>query len=175
MKLLAFAATAALVLTPSTSAQAQSLSEASIQAFLNETTRLTHLDNGMNDEQITAYLEAHIGSKGKFESKIMYDIPSYPPQMRQISLNKKDFIKNVIEGRKTMQNYTSSVTLKTATINGNAATIQTTTRESGIAPVEGQGTAPFEGISNCNQTLIQDGGNIILTSASCETIITFKE
>lgn len=175
MKLFLFAACAASLLTVTSPARADSMTEDSIRAFLDETTRLTHADNGMNDEEITAYLEKHIGDTGRFNSQILYDIPGYPPQTRQVSLDKKDFIKNVVEGRKTMQGYTSSVTLKKADITGSNAAIETTTRESGIAPVDGQGTAPFEGISTCNQTLQQNGGAIVITSAACETIITFKE
>lgn len=174
-KLVLLTACAASVLSVSLPARADTLTEASIKAFLDQTTRLTHQNNGMSKEQIITFLETHIGKKGRFQSQIMYDIPGHPPQTRAVSLSKQEFIQNVVQGRDTMQNYTSSVELRNADIKGKKATIETTTRESGVAPVEGQGVAPFEGVSSCRQTLEQDGSNIVLTSAACETIISFQE
>lgn len=156
-------------------ALADSLTEDKIRAFLDQSTLLTHQDNDMSDEQIADYLDDHVDDRGVFKSTIMYDIPGYPPQMRDVALNKSDFIKNIIDGRKTMENYTSSVTLKHADIQGNKATIRTETIESGIAPMNDTDRAAFDGRSSCNQTLYENGGDIVLSSAACETIITFKE
>lgn len=163
------------LLATSSAARAEPLTEQRIQNFLDKSTSLTHANNGMSDDQIADFLDTHIDRKGAFKSTLMYDIPGYPPQMRDIVLNKKDFIANILQGRKTMENYTSSVTLKHADIQGNKATIRTETHESGIAPMNETDRAPFEGRSSCNQTLHDNGGDIILSSAVCETIITFKE
>lgn len=165
---------AALSLLPG-AAFADALTEEKIQAFLDKTTSLSQPDNGMSDQQIVDYLDDHIDRKGTFSSTLMYDIPGYPSQMRNLTLNKADFIKNIIEGRKTMENYQSTVTLKSAAIRGNKATIKTETVESGVAPMNETDRAAFEGRSSCNQTLYENGGEIILSSAACETIITFKE
>lgn len=156
-------------------ALAEPLTEKRIQDFLDKSTSLTHANNNMSDDQIADFLDTHIDRKGAFKSTLMYDIPGYPPQMRDVSLSKKDFIANILQGRKTMENYTSSVTLKHADIRGDKATIRTETHESGIAPMNETDRAPFEGRSSCNQTLHDNGGDIILSSAVCETIITFKE
>jgi hypothetical protein len=164
---------AALALTfTAAPVRAETMTEESIKAFLDETTRLTHADSGMSDKDVEEFLDDHIAGNGTFSATIMYDVPGEPTQMRQASLNKTDYIKNVVEGRKLMQNYTSTVSLEKADIMGNRANIKTNTRESGVAPQADGKMAPFEGQSSCNQILRQNKDDIVIASAACETIIT---
>lgn len=153
---------------------AEALTEKSIQAFIDKSTSLSHQNNGMTDDQITDFLDDHVARGAVFTSQIMYDIPGQPAQMRQLVLNKSDFIKQTIEGRNTMQDYTSSVILKKTDINGDQANIVIETTDSGRAPMNGT-AVNFEGKSSCNQVLKEDGGTIVVMSAACETIISFKE
>lgn len=162
-----------MVCFPSVS-KADGLTEAKIQAFIDKSTSLSHRNNGMTDNQITDFLDDHIARGAVFTSQIMYDIPGQPAQVRQLVLNKSDFIKQTIEGRNTMQDYTSSVILKKADIKGAQANITIETSDSGRAPMNGT-PVMFEGKSSCNQVLKEDGGTIIVVSAACETIISFKE
>ena len=166
-------ATACLFLIP-VNAHAADMTEDSIRAFLEETTRLTHANNGMSDDDIVAFLNTHIADNGRFKSKLLYSINGQTAEPRDVMLDKEGFINNVMQGRNTMQNYTSSVLLKKADIHGNSAAILTTTEESGLAPMEGNVMVPFTGISNCQQSLREKGGKIVLAAASCETVITFK-
>jgi len=62
-----------------------------------------------------------------------YDIPGFPPQEKKMSLNREEFIENVIAGRQAIKDYTSSVALKNSDVSGDSkrATIKTEGRESG--------------------------------------------
>ncbi len=172
--LLAFGAV--IFLATGTPARAEALSEARIKAFFDESIALMQAGNTATDEQVEKFFDDHVARKAMFKSTIMYDIPGYPPQMRNVALNKTDYIKNILDGRRTMKDFSSSVTLKKADIKGDTATVKTDGTESGSAPMEGaENLVPFEGRSSCNQIIKDDGGTVVLVSAACETIITFKE
>ncbi len=172
--LLAFGTAVFLVTTGH--AHAEALTEARIKAFLDQSIALMQAGSGVTDEQLEKFFDDHVARKAMFKSTIMYDIPGYPPQMRNVALNKTDYIKNILDGRRTMKDFSSSVTLKKADIKGDTATIKTDGTESGSAPMEGaENPVPFEGRSSCNQIVKDDGGTVVLVSAACETIITFKE
>lgn len=166
---------AALTALPA-AAHAEGMTEKAIQAFLDESTALTHQDTGLSDSDVTAYLQNHLSASGHYVSDVTFSIPGYPPQTKKMTLDKKGFIDNVIQGRQAMQNYTSSVDLTSADIDKDSAEIKTVTTESGHAPMPDGTYVPFDGRSECAQTLeLGENDTVILTAAACQTTVTYKE
>lgn len=153
------------------------LTARNIKSFIQETTELTHQGNGLDEEGVRDYLDTHLYDRGSFRSLITYEVPGHQAQQQQMGLNKKKFIKNVIQGREALENYTSSVELMDHEIadDGQTAKIQTVGEESGLMPMQEGQMAAFEGRSECTQHLKIEENTIILISANCETVFTFLE
>ena len=160
-----------------TAQAAEKLTKQSIEAFIEQTTKLTHADSGLSDEEAQDFLNQHLDDSGIYKSVITYDIPGFPPTPQELSLTKQDFIDNVITGRDSMEKYDSSVkvTKTEITKDGQYAIIMTKTSEKGITPVSPEEKLPFDGVSLCKQHLkIGEEDRIILVSAECETQMSFE-
>jgi hypothetical protein len=169
---------AAAILFVSAPAMAEDrLTVDTIQTFLNDTTALTHQDSALTDADVTAYLDLHLSNNGTYASSVLYEVPGNPATPKDFTLNKQQFIDNVVSGRKQMKNYESSVKLYTHTIagDGKSADIETITNERGEMPINPEETMPFEGTTVCKQALKMEGQTIVLTRADCEARIGFIE
>ncbi|MCB1530988.1 MAG: hypothetical protein H6853_04470 [Rhodospirillales bacterium] len=180
MKILLFAALVPLFASLPVMAQEHIsvLTEDSIQAFVDDSAALTDPDNGMSDEDIRSFLDTHLKADGAYKSVITYEIPGYPPQARQVSLNKEDFIQNVIEGRNALEDYAADVRINSTEIekDGQQANIRTRTTETGRMPFQDGAMVPFEGTSICTQGLsLNPQGQVVLSTADCRTTITILE
>lgn len=180
MKIFPFTTLVLLFLSLPAMAQetASALTEESIQTFVDDSAALTDQNNGMSDEDIRSFLDTHLKAEGEYKSIITYEIPGYPPQARQVALNKEDFIRNVIEGRNTLEDYEADVRLNSTEIekDGQTAKIKTSTTETGRMPFQDGAMVPFEGTSTCTQDLfLNPQAQIILSTANCQTTLTLFE
>jgi hypothetical protein len=156
-------------------AQTNQLTRENIKNFVQKTTKLAHQNSDLNASEVTSFLQKHLYDKGIFRTIMTYHIPGYPPQPQNMSLDKDLFIENVLEGRKTIENYNSSVEITDIQITnaGQTATIRTNGTESGIMPVDKKQKASFKGQSECKQHLAIKDNVIQMISAECFTDVTF--
>ena len=151
------------------------LTPENIQAFLNESSAMTHPETGANAEGITNYLEDHIDRRAAFISHIIYDIDGFPPQERKFELDRKAFIQNITDGIGKIKDYSSFAKLISHDINnvGRSAEIVVVTSEKGLMPMQDQ-MVPFDGKTRCSQVLGWER-KIVVKSANCETILTISQ
>jgi DNA-binding transcriptional MerR regulator len=158
----------------------RALSEQNVTDFINQTTDITSgRQTGMSMDEIKQYLDKHLEKKSRFRSTIRYNVPGYPSQQGAISLQKEDFIDSVEKGAKTMQNYDTTVEIKSIQISRDKtkATVQTVSTEKGTMPMPAENgqteDVPMEGSSTCNQVIMLSDGVIQMYSAQCVTDISF--
>ena len=166
-------------------AQAQEtvkFTEDTIRAFIEKTTAITSgKESGMSEKEIGKYLDMHLHPDARFKSTMRYAIPGYDAQEKTMSIGKDDFIEGVHQGENAMKDYESETDISDIKISqdGRAATLETTTRESGMMPVEDEGEKkelPVEGVSSCTQILMLSDENVIqMYNATCTTEIEFKD
>lgn len=159
------------------------LSEAEIRDFIQETNDVTN--GGTSErpvEDIVAFLNTHLHKDARFKSKMVYNIPGYPPKETELALNKQEFIDNVQSGAKTVQDYEHSITVKSVQISSDKrkATVLTNGREEGTMPVQdgngGSQDVPITGYSTCHQIIMLSDQNVIqMFNANCNTEITFED
>lgn len=153
------------------------LTESNIKHFLEESTRITN-QKKLSDDKIRSFFNRHLGQGSAYTSVITYEIPGYPPQPRTLTLDKNQFIENIVTGQSMMTDYSSSTELQHHTIDktGQTATIETMGYERGKMPFQGSQLVPFKGRNHCTQNLkISDEQAIQIVSASCETTIEILE
>lgn len=153
------------------------LTEDNIKAFLKESTDLTHPNSPLSEADVTAYLGKHLNDDGAYVSSVLYEIPGQPATPKNFTLNKQQFIDNVLMGRKQMKNYDSDVKLYAHDItdDGQSASIETISNEHGDMPINPEETMPFEGTTVCKQNLSMTDGIIKLDRADCEARIGFVD
>lgn len=157
------------------------LNENNIRDFLEEVREIsTGQRPDMLDDDVANYFDNHMADSGKFESTMRYDIPGYPTQEITMKLDKKKYINSVVNGRHMMEDYNTSVEIRTLDITrgGKQAKLVTVTKEKGRMPVpqkDGQEEiVPVTGESKCEQILIVSTNNFIqMKSADCATVIKF--
>lgn len=152
------------------------MNDSRIKSFIDETTRMSNPDNGLTDQQINAYLQEHLSDTGVYKGTVTFNIAGYPPQTKEITLDKEGYIKNVLMGRATMQDYTSSVTVDKIKVHdwGKEADVIINTSESGKTLMQDQ-MVPFNGTSTCNQTLTMEKDTITIATANCRTTLNLVE
>lgn len=162
-------------------AQAQ-LTEDAISEFIKITTDISsgHA-NGMDQRDITEYLEDHLHEDARFKSTIEYNIPGFPPQKTSMTLKKKEYIGGIEKGAEALSDYQNEITIQTIKISkdGSRATVRTTGSETGTMPValnaeDGIEYVPIEGASDCNQIIKLEDDRIQMYSAICSTKVNFQ-
>ena len=158
------------------------LTEASITAFIEETSLLTSGLDGSEAEAIEAYLEKHLDPKSHFRSKITFNIPGFPPQEQSLSLSKREFIEATTQGTQSLENYSNEISVDKVRVSrdGTKATVQTSGVELGLmevpAPEGGTQEVPIEGQSKCSQIIkLSKKGVIQMFNATCTTTINFQD
>jgi hypothetical protein len=157
------------------------LTEKNIQAFLEESRSLMgDMNFGADPEDITKFFQNHLAEKGTFRSKTRYELPGYPVQEGEMNLNKQEYLDFIAQGQGMLQDYSSSIEIKSLKIakSGRSATLQTTTTEKGklLWPDEdgSRKPLPIEGISECEQKLVVSLNNYIqIAQDDCATKISF--
>ena len=159
-----------------------SLTEDNVRSFIETTTAVMSGGQQMAEDELLAYLQNHLDERGIFKSLIRYNVPGFPSQETTMSLDRQQYIDNVTAGQKSLENYTTQVTVGAIRISrdGRKAVVETSSREQGTMPVEQekgkQELVPVEGSSTCTQTLVLGSENYIrMYSADCKTDITFQE
>ncbi len=162
-----------------------SLSEDNVREFIETTTDITTKNESeYSQKKILKYLENHVDKRARFKSIISYRIPGFPPQVTEMVLNKKDFIEDMKEGAKTLDDYNTEVEIQSINIapNKQQAIVITTSLENGSMAVSSGGhqqgetiNMPVEGTSQCTQTisLNKKTGLIQMYNAVCTTDISF--
>lgn len=155
------------------------LTEENVTAFITETTEITAGRSDMSIEQVLEYLDRHIDKKGFFKSTMKFHMPEQPAQETTMSLDKKDFMKSIEAGSKTINDYETEIHIKSIKISkdGKKATVQTVGREQAMMPIEIDGQLaelPVDGISSCLQILMLNAGVIQMYNANCTTEITMS-
>ncbi len=155
----------------------EKLTPDTIQAFLDESSLITHPETGKSKEDIQDFLKKHISSRADFVTNIVYDIEGYPPQTRKIELGRPGFIKNVTDSVGKFQDYSSYAKLieHDITNGGRKADIVVITSEKGMMQMQDQ-MVPFDGKTRCSQIIRwKTPHGIVVESASCETILSISE
>lgn len=159
-----------------------SLTEDNVRSFIETTTAVMSGDRQMSEDELLEYLQNHLDERGIFKSLIRYNVPGFPSQETTMSLDRQQYIDNVTAGQKSLENYTTQVTVGAIRISqdGRKAVVQTSSHEQGTMPVEQekgkQEMVPVEGSSTCTQTLVLGSENHIrMYSADCKTDITFQQ
>lgn len=157
------------------------LNESNIKNFINLTSKITSgSDSGMTQEEVALYLDTHLDKKARFKSTMQYNIPGHPPQETSMSLDKKEFIKSIEDGAKSVTDHKYEININNIDISkdGKKATVQTSGFETGIMPIVAEGVeqnVPVEGSSDCNQVIsLSKKGVIQMQSAQCITVISFE-
>lgn len=158
------------------------LSEDNVTAFIEDTTAITSVKNvSRDDSKVNAYLKQHIDSKARFKTSITYILPGLPPQQKDLSLNKADYIDQVKQGAGSVEHYNSEIEITGIDISKDKkrASVNTVSTETGIMQVpQEDGTiedVPIEGTSECFQVLkIGKKGYIQMFSANCKTRMEFQ-
>lgn len=166
-----------LIFTPPCAHAEERLTPHSIQAFLDESSTITHPETGGDSSEIKEFLEKHISPRADFITNIVYDIEGYPPQMREMKMDKAGFIKNVTQSANKLQDYTSFSKLVQHDITGagRKADIIVVTSETGYMDIKGA-MIPFDGKTRCAQIISwKTPHGIVIESANCETILTIRE
>ena len=162
----------------------RSLNENNIRAFLQEVSEIsTGQRSEMLDDDVINYFNNHMSDKGLFKSKMSYDIPGFPMQENEMSLNKEEYISMVANGRYVMQDYIVDIDIQNLKIGSGAksATFKSITTEKGKMPFPRDPKkpndveiVPIEGVSICEQRLIVSINNFIqMAKAECNTTISF--
>ncbi len=152
------------------------LTPENIQAFLDESSRVTHPETGYDVDGIKSFLKDHLSSRSDFITHIIYDIEGFPPQERKFELNRASFIKNITDGVGKIKDYTSFAKLVEHDITnaGRKAEVVVVTSEKGLMPMQGE-MVPFDGKSRCSQILSWERRvGVVVNSANCETILTIE-
>lgn len=157
------------------------LDQRNIKTFLEEVREIsTGQRPDMLDDDVANYFDNHLADNGHFKSKMKYDIPGYPAQEVAMELDKQKYINSVVNGRHMMQDYQTSVEVRSLDINagGKRAELVTVTKETGRMPVPQENgpeeIVPIEGESKCNQVLTVSTNNFIqMKQAECSTVIRF--
>ncbi len=180
-----------LILTYTSPAEARrkknfpALTEDQVREFIEETTAITSGNaHGYSTKKILAYLDKHIDKRARFKSIIEYSVPGFPPQETEMSLDKKEFIKNIEEGIEALDDYSSEVEIESINIapEGQQAIAITISDEKGIMnATDGDNNAkamniPLEGTTKCTQTISRDqkNGTIQMFNAICKTSVRFS-
>ncbi len=156
------------------------LNEDNVRVFIEKTTDVTSGKTRMSADEVSVYLDRHLDKKGFFRSEMTYRIPGFPSQENALSLDKEQFIESVLDGKKSLSDYETDVTIKDIKISsdGKRAVVETKSREKGDMPLPGEDgktqKVPVEGVSSCSQTLKLNEKMIQMYSADCKTEIMFK-
>lgn len=151
-----------------------SLTPVKIRQFIDHVTEKTKPGGRLDDAEIVSYLNAHLSNDGTYSSNILFQIPGYPEQVRALTLNKSEYIKNILDARKALKDADSSVKVSNISINKDKtkASISTITHQEGKMPVDPTTYLPFEGETHCSQELELIEKMIVIKSASCESRTT---
>ena len=161
-----------------------SLNETNIRAFLREVGEIsTGQRPDMLDDDVANYFTNHMVEKGRFTSRMRYEIPNFPTQETKMELDKGQYINTVNKSRYMMENYHADIDIWDLKITGNGkqATFTSIITEKGKMPFpkdpknpDDVDIIPIEGRSSCEQKLVISFNNFIqMARADCETVISF--
>jgi len=168
-----------ILMTASTHAMAERLTEDNVSDFIQETSRLTAAQyaEDFDKDAVRDYLDKHLHEDARFKSTMSYAIPGHDAQRNAISLDKKKYIESIMDAPKALGGYDIDIEITDIRIakDGANAIVQTRSREQGTMEVPGAGAVPMEGVSNCNQVLVMSKRDVIqMYSAQCQTDIQFS-
>lgn len=160
----------------------ETLTKKNVKAFIEDTTDITTTNTqALSPEKIQAYLDTHLDKKARFKSVMKYNMPGMPPQEAALSLDKEEFMKSVVQGAETVDDYDTLVEIKNIKIasDGKKAFVKTQNTEYATMPVPTETgdveNVPMEGVSECTQILLLKRGVIKMYDANCVTNIEFLE
>lgn len=160
------------------------LTEQNIREFIREVGEIsTGQRPDMMDEDVANYFMNHMSERGRFKSKMRYEIPNFPAQENEISLGREDYISTVVAGRYMMDDYSTDVQIQDLKIagNGKQASFTSIVSEKGRMPFptdpkkpKDLEMIPITGKTICEQKLIVSYNNFIqMAQAECETSMHF--
>ena len=160
------------------------LTEQNIRDFIREVGEIsTGQRPDMMDEDVANYFMNHMTERGRFKSKMRYEIPNFPLQENEISLGRDEYISSIVAGRYMMEDYSADVQIQDLKISGNGkqATFTSIVTEKGRMPFPTDPQKPKElevipitGKTVCEQKLAVSYNNFIqMAQADCETAMNF--
>lgn len=154
----------------------RTLTPVKIRAFIDKMTEKTKPGGRLGDQDVVAYLDAHLADDGQYASYLTFRIPGFDDQTQEVFVDKEQFIRNILSGRQDIRDYDSSVKVMDVEVakDKQTATIKTLTKEEGMMPVEEGRYVPFEGQSECQQQIRLQGNIPQILSASCQSLIEIK-
>ena len=158
------------------------LTKQNVKEFIEDTTDIaTTNTQALSPEKIQQYLDIHLDKKARFKSVMKYNMPGMPPQEANLSLDKDEFMKSVVQGAGAVDGYETLVEITDIKISsdGEKAFVKTQNTEYATMPVPtetgGVENVPMEGFSECMQILLLKKGVIKMYNADCVTNIEFME
>ena len=158
------------------------LTKQNVKEFIEDTTDITTTNTqALSPEKIQQYLDIHLDKKARFKSVMKYNMPGMPPQEANLSLDKDEFMKSVVQGAGAVDGYETLVEITDIKISsdGEKAFVKTQNTEYATMPVPtetgGVENVPMEGFSECMQILLLKKGVIKMYNADCVTNIEFME
>lgn len=166
---------------PARAQAVEELTEENVTEFITQTSAIAAgYENGMSSDEVLQFLDDHLESHARFKSVMRYTIPGYDPQETSMSLSKEEFMDNVKNSPKKVEDYENSVLIRSVKISsdGKKATVQTHGKESGEMPIKDENgedvNLPMHGVSACDQIImLSKKGVIQMYSANCVTEVEF--
>lgn len=152
-------------------ATADRLTTSSVTDFVNQMTRVS---TGGDIFVANKFLLDHIADNGMFTSSIAYDLPNITSAERHLSLDKKDYINNVLAQLKLAKPEEAKTRIESIEIAADRhhASVITTSYQRGPMPIqmgEERQTLQVKASSYCEQAVTLANKKIVINTATCST------
>lgn len=169
------------LMTTSKQSSPTTLTASVVEQFIQELSEVTAgKKEDMDSPAVTEYLMKHLSRNGKFKTQMTYIDETMEKREEDITMNKLDYISNVLQGLDGIEGHESSLHIEHINItpDGQEAFVVFSNYEEGRMPLPSQAGSmrkiAMSGTSYCEQKLgLTEKQVIQLLSESCMTDISF--
>jgi len=158
------------------------LTDSNIRDFVYDMTDMANnAHSSSGSEGQGDFFAMHLHPNAFFKSSIIYAIPGFPQQENEITLNKEQYIENLVNSGQMMRDFSAEVSIQNIRISKDKtrATIETTTNEHATMLIPAAGMTeyvPMNGTSKCSEILMLSDNDVIqIYSANCTTKMSFED